>query len=43
MSEEIAEFYQEKKNQQEVDQFRSTHRIILTEHWDAYVNDLSIL
>ncbi|KAG8196563.1 hypothetical protein JTE90_003576 [Oedothorax gibbosus] len=36
MSEEIAEFYQEKKNQQEVDQFRSTHRTISTKHWDTY-------
>ncbi|XP_015929681.1 rho guanine nucleotide exchange factor 38 isoform X2 [Parasteatoda tepidariorum] len=36
MAEEIAELYQEKKNQQEVDQFRSTHRIILTQHWDVF-------
>ncbi|GFT34885.1 dynamin-binding protein [Nephila pilipes] len=36
LSEDIAEFYQERKTQQEVDQFRNTHRIILTDHWDTF-------
>ncbi|GIY49775.1 dynamin-binding protein [Caerostris extrusa] len=36
ISEDISEFYQERKNQQEVEKFRDTHRIILTEHWDTF-------
>ncbi|GFR28534.1 dynamin-binding protein [Trichonephila clavata] len=36
LAEDIAEFYQERKTQQEVEQFRNTHRIILTEHWDTF-------
>ncbi|KFM78713.1 Dynamin-binding protein, partial [Stegodyphus mimosarum] len=36
IAEEIAELYQERKGQQEVDQFRSAHRIILTQFWEAF-------
>ncbi|CAL1281416.1 unnamed protein product [Larinioides sclopetarius] len=36
ISEDISEFYQDKKTQKEVEQFRNTHRIILAEHWEAF-------
>ncbi|XP_055933569.1 dynamin-binding protein-like [Argiope bruennichi] len=36
ISEDIAEFYQDKKTQKEVEQFRNTHRSILTEHWENF-------
>lgn len=38
MAEDIAELYQEKKSQQEVDKFRTAHRTILTEYWESFVS-----
>lgn len=41
MGEDIADLYQERKTQQEVDQFRSAHRIIVTQFWEAFKHSMN--
>ena len=37
LAEGIAELYQERKNQQEVEHFRTAHCTILTDYWESFV------
>ncbi|XP_054710835.1 rho guanine nucleotide exchange factor 38-like, partial [Uloborus diversus] len=40
IAEDIADIYQERKSQQEVDQFRSVHRVILTQFWESFKQNI---